>query len=78
MQKSDVLDLKEHLACNGSVFTDLGNLRVVARSLKRPAGTNGDGEHVTTVRVACDIEREFFNSRTQAVRRYLELVEHYG
>ena len=79
MQKSSI---KESLARNGFVFTDLDSgVRVTARGPKTPADPGSDGERATVVRVVengVDVEHSQHSTRGSAAGRYVELVDEYG
>ena len=78
----DRSSIKDSLARNGFVFTDLDSgHRVTARGPKTPADPGNDGERKTVVRVVSDgvdVEYEAHRSRGTAARRYVELVEEYS
>lgn len=79
MQKSSI---KDSLARNGFVFTDLeSGVRVMARGPKSPADPVNDGERDTVVRVVengVDVEHSQHRSRGAAAGRYVELVDEYS
>jgi len=78
MQKSSI---KDSLARNGFVFTDLdGGVRVTARGPKTPADPGNDGERDTVVKAQRNgeiLSRSAHSTRGTAAGRYVELVEEY-
>jgi hypothetical protein len=79
MEKSSI---KDSLARNGFVFTDLDSgVRITARGPKTPAGPGTDGERDTVVRAVkdgVDVEHSTHRSRGAAAGRYVELVDEYS
>ena len=79
MQKKDI---KQKLARNGFVFTDLDSgVRVTALGPKSPADPHSDGERNTVVKAQRNgdvLERESCHNRAVAARRYVELVDEYS
>jgi hypothetical protein len=77
----DTSSIKDSLARNGFVYTDVGDVRVTARGPKTPADPGNDGERSTVVRVVkdgADVEHSTHRSRGAAARRYVEHVEEYS
>jgi hypothetical protein len=79
MQKSSI---KDSLARNGFVFTDLDSgVRVTARGPKTPADPVNDGERDTVVKAQRNgetLSRSSHSTRGTAARQYVELVDEYS
>lgn len=78
----DRSSIKDSLARNGFVFTDLDTgVRVTARGPKTPADSENDGERDTVVKAQKNgdvLHRSSHRSRGIAARRYVELVEKHS
>jgi hypothetical protein len=78
----DQPSIKERIARNGFVFTDLDSgVRVTARGPKSPADPGNDGERPTVVRVTGHgeaLHESKHNTRGAAATVYVQLVRQYA